>query len=80
MGRWAKGLGFACGGGIVMVIAGAGAAYAVSGRMLGERHAPPDEPALAVAADAASVERGRHLATAVATCVLCHGEDLGGAV
>jgi mono/diheme cytochrome c family protein len=33
---------------------------------------------LAVSADPATVERGRHLATALAKCADCHGEDLGG--
>lgn len=34
---------------------------------------------LAVTGDAAQVERGRHLVTALAKCVDCHAEDLGGA-
>lgn len=35
---------------------------------------------LTVPADDLSIERGRHLVTAVAKCVDCHGEDLGGHV
>ncbi|MDB5818663.1 MAG: cytochrome c, class [Rhizobacter sp.] len=31
-----------------------------------------------VPADAASIERGRHLAASVAACTICHGENLGG--
>jgi mono/diheme cytochrome c family protein len=33
---------------------------------------------LAVPADPASVERGRHLAVALAKCADCHGDDMGG--
>jgi mono/diheme cytochrome c family protein len=33
---------------------------------------------LAVSSDPAVVERGRHLATALAKCTDCHGDDLGG--
>jgi mono/diheme cytochrome c family protein len=34
--------------------------------------------AVAVPADAAAIERGRHLSEAVAVCTVCHGDDLGG--
>ena len=33
-----------------------------------------------VLSDAAAVERGRHLATAILNCTGCHGEGLGGTV
>ena len=33
---------------------------------------------VAIPADSASIARGRHIARAVAKCVECHGEDLGG--
>lgn len=32
----------------------------------------------AIPAEAAAVDRGRHIATAMASCTLCHGPDLGG--
>jgi mono/diheme cytochrome c family protein len=34
--------------------------------------------ALSITRDSAQLERGRHLATALAKCTDCHGEDLGG--
>jgi cytochrome c553 len=57
----------------------AGVVYARSERRL--RRAHPVALALprAVAHDSAAVARGAHLA-AIATCTLCHGADLGGAV
>ena len=33
-----------------------------------------------IPSDSASIEKGRHLATAIAKCVDCHGADLGGQV
>ena len=42
-------------------------------------HVPPERP-LVVRGDSAAVARGRQLATAIANCAACHGEDLGGAV
>ncbi|MBC7841991.1 MAG: c-type cytochrome [Gemmatimonadaceae bacterium] len=38
----------------------------------------PPQAALRVSLDSVSVARGQHLATAVAGCTGCHGEDLGG--
>jgi mono/diheme cytochrome c family protein len=54
------------------------AAYAQSERRLARRHSLHAE-ALAIPTDSASVARGAHLATAIASCTLCHGADLGGA-
>jgi len=34
--------------------------------------------AIVIPTDSASIERGRHLGTAIAKCTDCHGEDLGG--
>lgn len=36
--------------------------------------------AIIISSDAASIERGRHLARTLAGCTDCHGDDLGGAV
>jgi mono/diheme cytochrome c family protein len=52
--------------------------YAVSETRLRRRHPAPDERT--PDADPARVARGRHLATAVAGCDGCHGDDLGGKV
>ena len=64
---------------LVVVAVGATAwAGIASARRIGRVHPVPNEHALAVRTDAAAIARGRQL-TYVATCVLCHGEDLGGA-
>ena len=41
-------------------------------------HAP--EVAITVPTDAASIERGHHIATVLADCTGCHGKDLGGGI
>lgn len=38
----------------------------------------PPEDAIDVPTDARAVARGRHLAEAVAVCMICHGDDLAG--
>jgi mono/diheme cytochrome c family protein len=63
---------------MAVVLAGAGG-YAASSRILDRTYALPSER-LDVPTDAASIERGRHLATAIAKCVECHGADLAGKV
>jgi cytochrome c553 len=66
------------------VLAAAGlfsaAVYLLSERELRRTYAVPWERPLEVLTDSASVARGAHLVRATASCVLCHGEDLGGAV
>jgi cytochrome c553 len=62
----------------VIAVLTAGVVYVRSERRLTRRHAVAAE-SLTVPDDSASVTRGAHLAT-IATCVLCHGADLGGAV
>ena len=67
----------------VVLVAGAVVVYALSERRLRRTYpVPPDRLALAAVTpiDSATLARGAHLATAVTTCVLCHGEDLGGRV
>jgi mono/diheme cytochrome c family protein len=63
---------------MAVVLAGAGG-YAVSDRILDRAYDLPPE-ALDVPTDSAGIERGRHLATAIAKCVECHGADLSGKV
>lgn len=72
-------LGFAIG---ALLILGGVAALAIcvaSQRQLGHTYAFADER-LELPGDAASVARGGHLVNAVASCELCHGADLGGAI
>jgi mono/diheme cytochrome c family protein len=72
--RTAIGLGALAG----VVLLGAGAVYGVSERRLHRTFTVSARPLPAV--DAAAIERGRHLATAIAKCGDCHGDDLGGHV
>ncbi len=51
--------------------------YLLSERRLNRRYDVALE-AVAVLTDPASINRGRHLATVIAQCTHCHGEDLGG--
>jgi cytochrome c553 len=63
---------------LVLVIA-VGAVYAISEGKLNRTIAVPTET-VAVPADIASIQRGQHLAAAVANCIDCHGPTLGGTV
>lgn len=56
------------------------AAWVVSGRRMSRVYAVTEEAPLAIPADDAAIERGRHLATSVNACADCHGPDLGGRV
>ncbi len=59
----------------------AGAVWARSEWILERRHPHPPLPrseAFAAPADAALLDRGRHLVTVVAQCTFCHGPDLAG--
>jgi cytochrome c553 len=61
------------------VLAGVAVVYAVSETML-RRVYPVSSRALSINATDISIERGGHLARAVGTCTLCHGDDFGGTV
>lgn len=61
---------------IVLVLA---VVYGVSETQMRKKYDVQGQ-ALAITADPAQIERGRHVATAVAKCADCHGEDLGGKV
>lgn len=59
-------------------VAGAGV-YGITSVQLSRDYDVPVAP-LTIAYDSASVERGRHVAIAIAKCVDCHGADFGGKV
>jgi cytochrome c553 len=65
---------------VIVVLGGASAVWVRGGRMIGRRYDVPPHASLTIPSDSASLERGRHIASAIATCTLCHGDDLGGAV
>ena len=68
---------------VVVVLCGIAAAaalavYLVSSRRLQRVHPVTVVVPRALPADAGAYGRGKHLASAVASCTLCHGPDLGG--
>jgi mono/diheme cytochrome c family protein len=76
IGRWLA-IGF--GALVVLIVVAAVAIYVITNVRLNRRYAVTPLP-LAPSADAATVERGRHLVQAVVKCGDCHGENLGGQV
>ncbi len=79
MKRWLKRIGMALGGLVALVVLALAGVYGFSGRRLARTYAvAPDR--LAIPTDPASIERGHHLAVAVAKCLECHGERLEGKV
>lgn len=77
--RVLRGLGFVLGGLVMLAILAAAGLYAASERRLNETFDGAVNP-VPIPADSASIARGGHLARAVTTCTLCHGDDLGGQV
>ena len=74
-----KGLGILLGTLVVVIgLAGAGG-YFVSQSKLDAKVTAPTEH-VSVPTDSISIARGSHLARAIAKCVDCHGDDLGGQV
>jgi mono/diheme cytochrome c family protein len=63
---------------VVLVLAAAGGLAATNHRLNRTFDVPAER--IAVAHDAATVERGRHLATAIGKCVACHGDNFAGKV
>src|SRR6185312_5290954 len=63
---------------LVLVVAAFGV-YIVSEMKLNRTITVPTET-VAVPTDTAAIQRGQHLAAAVATCIDCHGPTLGGKV
>src|SRR5882672_10794128 len=66
--------------GVVLVIGLAwAAAYTVSDRRLNQKVEVPRE-AISIPTDITSIQRGQHLASAVAACIDCHGRALAGKI
>ncbi len=59
------------------ILLGAAAIAGMSRRTL-SRHFDVKPDDIVIPTDSAAIERGHHLATAIAKCTDCHGEDLGG--
>jgi len=66
--------------GVLLVLVGAAVAvYAISEMKLNRTISVPAE-SVSVSTDTTSIQRGQHLAAAVATCIDCHGPTLSGKV
>ena len=74
--RW---IGIGLGGLIGLVLIAAVALYLIAGGRIDRTYAISAE-AIAIPTDQASIDRGRHLATAIGKCVDCHGQNLGGTI
>jgi cytochrome c553 len=74
---WLKRLAYLLGGIVALVILAVGAVYVITALRFRKHYDVPATP-VPVAADSATLARGRHLATAIGKCVLCHEADFGG--
>jgi mono/diheme cytochrome c family protein len=74
-----RGAGYAVGALTAVALLAAAGGYAASNRLLKRIYDIPHE-SVAIREDSASIERGRHLATAIGKCVECHGDNLAGKV
>jgi mono/diheme cytochrome c family protein len=79
MSKWPKRLLVAAVAVVLIVGAGASTVFMTTERKLGTVHDFAMSP-IAVPTDAASLERGRHIASSLSSCVECHGADLGGKI
>ena len=77
MKRVLKWVGIVVGGLIGLIVVAVVALYAIGSARVGKEYAIPEE-SVAVPTDAASVERGKHLAESALGCTGCHGENLAG--
>jgi mono/diheme cytochrome c family protein len=64
---------------LLLVIVGAIAIYGLSERKINQTYSTPTDN-IAIPADAASIARGKYLASTVSVCVDCHGANMAGAV
>lgn len=77
MSRWIRRIGMGVATLVVLVAVLGGFVWSKSGSMM-TKHYPMPVEHITVVSDSATLERGRHFATAISKCVECHGEDLGG--
>ncbi len=62
---------------LALLLVSAGAVYGVSAYRLSRTFEVSDSNPT-IPSDSVTIERGRHLVTAITMCVDCHGDDLGG--
>jgi mono/diheme cytochrome c family protein len=75
--KWLKLVLGVVGGLVVLLIVAVVALYAISSREINKTYSI-NPPEIAIPTDSASLERGKHLATAIGKCGDCHGDDLSG--
>jgi len=80
MKKWMKRTGIGLGSIALALILGVAMVYAASEARFRRAYDEVAISPLRAPGDAAAVQRGRHLATAIGKCVDCHGADLGGKV
>jgi mono/diheme cytochrome c family protein len=77
MKRVLKWLGYIVGGLVLLIAVGVGTVYAITSSRLGKTY-PTTVENVAIPGDPASIERGKHLVTAVGKCQDCHGANFTG--
>ena len=65
---------------VLLLAVSAAGVHVAGGRKLARTYAVEPHPPAEPASDSALVARGRHVATAIAKCAACHGDDFGGQV
>src|SRR5262245_48297258 len=73
--RW---LGIVVGAVVVLVLLAAAVVALASWRRISRVHTVNVVVPRSIPSDAAAIERGKHMATAMGSCTDCHGPDLGG--
>ena len=73
--RW---LGIVVGAVVILALLAAAVVAVVSWRRIGRVHTVNVVVPRNITSDAAAIERGKHVATAMGSCTYCHGPDLGG--
>jgi mono/diheme cytochrome c family protein len=76
---WIKRLAWFLGAVMALLLIALIGVYAVTSMRMSKRYDVAALP-VPVPSDSAGIARGRHIATAIGKCVVCHGEDFGGVV
>ena len=80
MGRLFRWLGIVVAAVLLLGLLAAVVVAVVSWRRIGRVHTVNVVVPRSIPSDAAAIERGRHVATAMGSCTYCHGPDLGGQI
>ena len=80
MGRLFRWLGIVVAAVLALVLLAAAFVAVVSWRRISRVHTVNVVVPRSIPSDAAAIERGKHVATAMGSCTYCHGPDLGGQI